>query len=83
MQEKLFDIEDQVGEMKLRAEALKALTNVFGDAFTTDRDPEKLAQSVRFRPDVYQHLWYLIVDLIDNLATAAGEIEDRLEDARK
>lgn len=83
MQEKLFDIEDQVGEMKLRAEALKALTNVFGDAFTTDRDPEKLAQNVRNRPDIYQHLWYLIVDLIDHLATAAGEIEDRLEDARK
>lgn len=83
MSDKLFEIEDQVAELKLRAEALKALTNVFGDAFATAREPEELAQAIRNRPSVYQHLWYLIVDIIDKMATAAGEIEDRLDDARK
>lgn len=67
MSDKLFEIEDQVAELKLRAEALKALTNVFGDAFATSREPEELAQAIRNRPSVYQHLWYLIVDIIDKM----------------
>lgn len=82
MKDKIMDVSDLVAELKLRAEALKALVNVFGDAFTTDRDPEKLAQAVRNRPEVYTHLWYLITDLVCSQAAAAGEIEDRLAEIK-
>ena len=75
-----LDITDRISEMKLRAEALMALTNVFGDAFTIERDPDKLAQAIRNRPEVYQHLWYLIVDLIDRIKTEAGSLEDAMSE---
>lgn len=74
-----MDIVDRVSEMKLKAEALKALATVFGDAFTIERDPDKLAQAIRNRPETYTYLWYLIFDLIATLATEAGKIEEGME----
>ena len=74
-----MDIVDRISEMKLKAEALKALATVFGDAFTIEREPDKLAQAIRNRPEVYQYLWYLMFDMIDHLATEAGIIEEGME----
>ena len=76
--EQLIVVRDMAGEMRLNAEALKALATVFGDAFCTAGDPEELAKAIRNRPEVFTHLWYLLFDLICRVKDAAGAVETGL-----
>ena len=76
--EKLLDVQDMAGDMRLNAEALKALAIVFGDAFCTEGDPERLAAIVRDRHETFTHLWYLLFDLICKIRETAGAIETGL-----
>lgn len=76
--EQLIDVQDLAGDMRLNTEALKALATVFGDAFCTDADPERMAQNIRNRPEVFTHLWYLLFDLICRIRETAGAVETGL-----
>ena len=76
--DKLVDIQDMASDLALNSDALKALGCVFGDAFATDRDPEKLASAIRNRPEIFTHLWYLLFGLVCDLSTAAHKLDDAL-----
>ena len=71
-----LEIVDKVTELYLHAEGLKAVFNAFTDAFGSERDPDKLAEAVRVRPEHYQYLLYDIENMINDIVTRAKEIEE-------
>lgn len=79
-QKKLLELQDMASEIRLNADALKALASEFGDDFCTDRDPEKLARNIRNRPDIYVNLWYLLFGLVCNIAEAMHKLDDGLSE---
>lgn len=77
------DTEDMVGELKLKAEDLRALATLFDDAFTATGDPDKLAQNIRNRAETYHHTWHVLFGLVVDIAAQAAEIEDRMAEERR
>lgn len=76
--EKLVDLQDMASDLVLNADTLKALGTVFGDDFATAGEPDKLAEAIRNRPEVFTHLWYLLFGLVCDLSAAAHKLDDAL-----
>ena len=76
-----IDLQDMASDLRLNADALKALGTVFGDGFCTEGDTERLAQNIRNRPEVYVHLWYILFGMVCDIAKAAHELDDALSEA--
>lgn len=75
---RLVDLQDMASDLRLNMDALKALATVFGDAYCTEGDTERLARNIANRPDVYVHLWYILFGMVCDLSKAAHELDDAL-----
>ena len=72
-----MEIQDICADLVTKANALKALTTVFSDTFTSG-SADDMARNVAIQPDTFSYLAYVIFDYVCQIMEIAENLDSEI-----